>query len=333
MRVPFVETLSGLADRDRRIFLLTADVGFSVLDRFRARHPDRFLNVGVAEQDLVGVATGLAEGGYLPFVYSIATFATLRPFEMLRNGPAHHGFPVRVVGVGPGLDYGAAGFTHHALEDVAVLRCLRGFRVMVPADDDDARDALLETWDAPGPVYYRLGKSSETPIAAPAGAPGRPSARLAAPGEQVLLVAMGRATAVAWAARERLLARGVSAALAVVREIVEGGVPGLVDLLRGRARVVSVEDHAVIGGLGTIVAETLAEAGIGARLVRVGLRPRGAAWAPGDGEGDLTPEAVCRAAEAGVAPGDPATPRRACAPDARRAPTRPAPTARGSPRT
>src|SRR5262249_21341178 len=122
MRATFVRTLGELADRDPRILLLTADLGYTVLEPFAERFPDRFFNVGVAEQNMVGLATGLADAGFLPFLYSIATFASLRAYEFVRNGPVFHRLAVRIVGVGGGFEYGPAGPTHHALEDVGVMR-------------------------------------------------------------------------------------------------------------------------------------------------------------------------------------------------------------------
>src|SRR5262245_52293790 len=123
-----------LAERDPRVLLLTGDLGFRALEPFAARFPGRFFNVGAAEQNMVGLATGLAEAGFVPFVYSIAPFATLRPFEFIRNGPVLHRLPVRVVGTGGGFEYGVAGPTHHALEDVGTLRTQPGLTVLAPAD-------------------------------------------------------------------------------------------------------------------------------------------------------------------------------------------------------
>ena len=122
MRGAFVRTLMGLAERDPRILLLTGDLGYTVLEPFAERFPDRFFNVGVAEQNMVGLATGLAGAGFIPFVYSIVTFASLRAYEFIRNGPILHHLPVRIVGVGGGFEYGTAGATHHGLEDVGVMR-------------------------------------------------------------------------------------------------------------------------------------------------------------------------------------------------------------------
>src|SRR5439155_27168271 len=109
--------------------------------------------------------TGLAESGFIPFVYSIATFATLRPYEFIRNGPVLQGLQVRVLGIGGGFEYGHAGMSHHALEDLGILRLQPGLMVFAPADYRQAESALLATWDLPGPAYYRVGKheSREVP--------------------------------------------------------------------------------------------------------------------------------------------------------------------------
>src|SRR5213080_1962554 len=155
MRRAFVNTLVELAERDPRVLLLTGDLGYMALEPFAQRFPDRFFNVGVAEQNMVGLATGLAEAGFIPFVYSIVTFASLRPYEFIRNGPILHQLPVRIVGVGGGFDYGHNGATHYALEDVGILRLQRGITVVVPAEDAQIQSMLTETYTLPRPVYYR----------------------------------------------------------------------------------------------------------------------------------------------------------------------------------
>ncbi len=134
MRRAFAKTLVELAERDPRILLLTGDLGYMALEAFSDRFPKRFYNMGVAEQNMVGVATGLAEAGFLPFVYSIASFASLRPYEFIRNGPILHRLPVRIVGVGGGFEYGHAGLTHYGLEDVGVMRIQPGITLIAPAD-------------------------------------------------------------------------------------------------------------------------------------------------------------------------------------------------------
>src|SRR5262249_47021604 len=164
VRGAFARTLAELASQDQRILLLTGDLGFMALEPFADRFPSRFFNVGVAEQNMVGMATGLAEAGYIPFVYSIATFATLRPYEFIRNGPILHQLPVRIVGMGGGFEYGSAGSTHHGLDDIGVMRVQPGIAIIAPADHVQARNAVLATWRLPGPIYYRLGKDDHTEV-------------------------------------------------------------------------------------------------------------------------------------------------------------------------
>src|SRR5215216_1545015 len=134
MRGAFTKAVIELAQRDPRIVLLTGDLGYMALEPFADTFPDRFFNVGVAEQNMIGLATGLAEAGMIPFAYSIATFASLRAYEFIRNGPVLHDLPVRVVGVGGGFEYGPSGPTHFALEDLGVTRLQPGLRVVAPAD-------------------------------------------------------------------------------------------------------------------------------------------------------------------------------------------------------
>ena len=158
VRATFVETLTEMAESDERIVLLTGDLGFMALEPFREAHSDRFFNVGVAEQNLMGLATGLADAGFTPYCYSIATFASLRGFELFRNGAVWHRLPVRVVGMGGGFEYGAAGITHHALEDIGVMRLLPSVTVVAPADAGQTGPAVRYAQSRPGPVYIRLGK-------------------------------------------------------------------------------------------------------------------------------------------------------------------------------
>src|SRR5882724_5432233 len=121
---------------------MTGDLGHLAMEPFRERFPHRFLNVGVAEQNMIGLATGMAEAGFVTYAYSIATFAALRPFEFMRNGPVLHRLPVRIVGMGMGFEYGHAGPTHHALEDIGALRTLPGLSVIIPADPAQAYTAI-----------------------------------------------------------------------------------------------------------------------------------------------------------------------------------------------
>jgi transketolase len=270
MRAAFVETLRELADHDDRVVLLTGDLGFSVIEPFAAAHPSRFINVGVAEANMIGLATGLAEQGFLPFCYSIATFASLRAYEQLRNGPVLHRLPVRVVGVGGGLAYGTAGRTHHALEDIGVLRLQPHLAVIAPADDRQARAALRATYAQAGPIYYRVGKDpTSVPELGGRFAVGR--VETVGHGTDVLFVTTGAMTATVVEAARRLEAEGVGVTVAVAAAVSPPPVDDLCHLL-GTVRVaISVEDHYLVGGLGSLVAEVIAERHAGTRLIRRGV--------------------------------------------------------------
>lgn len=272
MRRAFAETLADLAEQDQRIVLLTGDLGFMALDAFIERHPARFFNAGVAEQNMIGVATGLAEAGFRPYCYSIIPFALLRGLEMIRNGPVMHGLPVRIVGVGAGFDYGSNGFTHYGVEDLAIARALPGLSVYAPADSEQARCLLAATSDLPGPAYYRLGRDEQAVIPGLDGRFECGRVQLCADGGDVLIVAASSIAAEAANAVQSLGAKGHQAAFAVVAQIAPAPRQQLLDLLRRYRLVVSVENHILEGGLGSMLAEIIAEEGLSCRLRRCGLR-------------------------------------------------------------
>jgi transketolase len=276
MRRSFVRVLTELAEDDDRIVLLTADLGFSVLEDFAERFPERFFNVGVAEQNMVGLATGLAEAGFVPFVYSIATFASMRCYEFVRNGPVLHRLPVRVIGVGGGFEYGEAGPTHHALEDVGIMRLQPGLAVVCPADHEQAASALRATWDRPGPIYYRIGKNETATVPGLGGRFRFGRCERLGEGQDALILAMGALTTVAAEAADVLGSRGVRASVAVV-STVNPPPDDLADLVAPHRIVCTVEGHYTVGGLGSLVSEVVAGRGLGCRVIRCGV-----ACEPGD---------------------------------------------------
>lgn len=278
MRDDFISELAELAAVDERVALLTGDLGYLVLDVFASRFPDRFFNVGVAEQNMIGIATGLAEAGYVPFAYSIATFATMRPYEFARNGPVLHDLPVRIVGVGGGFDYGFNGITHFALEDYALMRSQPDMMVVAPADSAQARAAVQATREHAGPIYFRIAKRG---TAVP-GLDGRFAVggiQLIGDGADVALIAVGAITREVHRAAELLAKEGIAATVAVVSTLNPPPTADLADLLGGVPLAISVETHYLNGGLGSLVAETIAERGLGCRLIRAGVAtvPRGLA--------------------------------------------------------
>jgi transketolase len=271
VRSSFIRTLAELATRDERILLLTGDLGFAAIEPFSERFPERFFNVGVAEQNMVGLATGLAEAGYLPFVYSIATFATLRPYEFIRNGPILQHLPVRIVGIGGGFEYGSAGTTHHALEDIGLMRMQPGLTIMAPADHEQTSNILRKTWDLSGPIYYRLGKDDKTVVPGLLGRFEIGRVQQLIEGSEVLILGMGAVCAEMQAAARELQLRGVSVATAIVASISPAPVDDLADMLQKYPHAFAVESHYTTGGLGSLLCEVVAERGLHCRIHRLGV--------------------------------------------------------------
>jgi transketolase len=270
MRTEFVQALVEAADDDERVVLLTGDLGFNALEPFAERFPTRFFNVGVAEQNMIGIATGLAEAGLIPFAYSIATFASMRPYEFIRNGPVLHRLPVRVVGMGGGLDYGHNGVTHFAVEDIGMMRTQPDLTVLAPADADQARRAVEACGDLEGPVYLRLERhGTSVPGLERRFALGR--AELVGTGSDLAFVAVGSVAHEAVEAASQLATDGVDATVSVVSSFNPSPEADLAELAANVPVVVTVEAHYRHGGLGSLVSEVVAERGLDCRVVRCGI--------------------------------------------------------------
>jgi transketolase len=162
MRNAFIEELILLARQHSNIALIVGDLGYSVIEPFAEEFPNRFINAGVAEQNMTGLAAGMASEGYHVFTYSIANFPTFRCAEQIRNDIAYHNLPVTIVAVGGGLSYGALGYSHHAIQDYALMRILPNLLIASPGDPMEVKACLRYLVNNPGPSYLRLGKSGET---------------------------------------------------------------------------------------------------------------------------------------------------------------------------
>lgn len=268
MRKAFIQTLMNLADQDERIFLVTGDLGYRVVEPFAERFPDRFINAGVAEQNMIGVATGMAESGLIPFVYSIATFATLRPYEFLRNGPILHNLPVRIVGVGGGVEYSHHGQSHFGLDDIGALRVQSGLTLITPADSAQMVSALTKTWTIHGPIYYRLSKNETLAVPGLDGRFELGQIDLVCDGADTLIIAMGNIAEEAVKAQNQLSTQNIHASVAVVSSINPCPSENLIETISRFKQVFTVEAHYLNNGLGSMVAEIIAENGLNARLTR-----------------------------------------------------------------
>jgi transketolase len=272
MRNAFADELTKIAAADGRVVLLSGDIGNRLFDPFKARFADRFHNCGIAEQSMIGVAAGLSMHGLRPVVYTIAPFVTARCLEQVRVDLCYHGLPAVLVGVGAGLSYASLGATHHACEDIAMLRCLPGMTVVCPGDAVETRCALRAALRHDGPVYLRLGKKGEPVVhdAEPDFALGRGIALVE--GEDVCVLATGNILPLAVEAGRALHRLGCSTRVVSVHTVKPMDVALLRESFAAFRLVATLEEHSLIGGLGSAVAEWLADEAPGtrARLLRIG---------------------------------------------------------------
>jgi len=271
VRRAFIRTLVDLASQDERILLMTGDLGYMAIEPFAERFPRRFFNVGVAEQNLVGLATGLSESGYIPFLYSITTFVAMRAYEFIRNGPLAHGLPVRIIGIGGGFEYGHAGVTHFGIDDIGVMRLQPALRVIAPADHEQAASALRATWQLDGPIYYRLGKDDQNTVPGLNGRFDVARAQRLKEGRQLLVLATGAIARQADEAVRMLERRGIAAGFIIVDTVNPPPVEQLRQALADVPIAMTVEAHYLVGGLGSLVSEIVAEHGLACRVVRCGV--------------------------------------------------------------
>lgn len=274
MRTAFIEELSELASADPRILLITGDLGFGVFEEFARRYPRQFLNAGVAEQNMTGLATGLALEGRIVFTYSIGNFPTLRCLEQIRNDASYHDANVKVVCIGGGFSYGALGISHHATEDIAILRSLPGLTVVSPGDEWEARQATRALVSTPGTCYLRLDKSKAPPTHGPHDTFTIGVARRVREGADLTIAATGGILEVALEAAEGLaMHHGVQTRVLSVHTAKPLDTAALAAACHETGALITLEEHTVEGGLGGAVAECLLELGVVPRAFRrIGLR-------------------------------------------------------------
>jgi transketolase len=274
VRTAFINELFALAKQDPRIVLIVGDLGFGVVTPFMEHLPAQFLNAGVAEQNMTGMAAGMALSGKIALTYSIANFPTLRCLEQVRNDVCYHNANVKVVSVGGGFTYGAMGATHHAIEDLAMMRALPGLLVVAPGDPIEARAATRAIIEYTGPCYVRLGKAGEpivhsSPINFELG-----KAIHMREGRDATLISIGGILQNTVRAAERLAKKGIETRVLSMHTLKPLDVDAVLAAARETEAIFTIEEHSILGGLGTAVAEVLAETeGIKAPLKRIGVPP------------------------------------------------------------
>ena len=268
MRNAFIEELTLLAEEDDNIFLIVGDLGFGVIENFEKRFPNQFLNAGVAEQNMMGMAAGLASAGYKVYVYSIGNFPVFRCLEQIRNDICYQELDVSIVSIGAGLSYGTLGYSHHAIDDIGVMSALPGMTIYSPADAIETRRALRESMSLQTPKYFRLGKSGEPEIFNQISTEF-PNWTKLTNGRDLLVLTTGAITNEAIEAAAVLKNLGIE--ISVVAIPVLKPLAFDKDLIRRFNNVVVLEEHSESGGLGTIISEKLALSGLKANLVKLGL--------------------------------------------------------------
>ena len=251
MRNTFSEALYEAATENPDVYIVVADISpAGSMAKFSTEYPDRFINVGVAEQSMIGICAGLALKGCQPFAYTIATFSLYRPFEMVRDDLCYQNLPVTVVGMGAGVIYSTLGGTHHTQEDIAIAGALPNMQIVAPCDPQECTDATR--WCATqknGPVYLRIGKAGE-PILTKDAEPWRfGKLRYLRRGRDVCILTYGVITKMAMQIADRLQEQGKSVSVVSCHTVKPLDREGIMEALRSHKHVIVVEEHAPQGGL------------------------------------------------------------------------------------
>jgi transketolase len=248
---------------------MVGDLGFGVVDSFASELPDQFLNAGISEQNMMGMAAGLADSGHLPFVYSIANFPTFRCLEQIRNDVVYHGLPVTIVSIGAGMGYGTLGYSHFGIEDFSILSSMPGLRIISPSDPTEVKAALSEILNKPMPTYLRLGKNGEESIhgsevdISSGVLPIRKEGKF-------LILSTGSITSLAIKAADLIKATfGVDVAVYSVPIVKPLDISRIA--FDSFEVVFTVEEHRLIGGFGSLVLQELNDLGLKNQIVRIGL--------------------------------------------------------------
>ncbi len=264
MRKTFIDTLIAEAETNPDIWLLTADFGFGVLEPFKRKFPDRFLNTGIAEQNTVGIAAGLALSGKIPYVYTAIPFVSARPFEQIKVDCAYMNTNVKLIGVGAGFSYGPGGATHHSIEDIAIMRSLPNMSVLAPGSLNETKALVKDSAKRKGPEYIRLGRSGEPDLNYSVQF-GKFSTLKE--GKDVAVISTSTMLADCIAATDALEKKGVKACLFSAHTLKPFDEEGVLNLLKTNTPIVSVEEHNIIGGLADCISAVIAKSGMPCRFL------------------------------------------------------------------
>ena len=271
MRKAFVNKLTQLVNKNKDIYLLTGDLGFSVFDEFKKNFPDHYLNVGVSESNMIGMAAGLALAGKQVFVYSIIPFVTLRCLEQIRNDLCYQRLPVKIIGVGEGLSYGTAGATHHALEDIAIMSALPEMTVIAPGDPVEVECTVEKSLELKGPCYIRLGKSGEPILHKKEFIFKIGKSIVLKNGEDITIISTGNMLETALKVYDILKKENINCKIVSMHTIKPIDREIIVKSANNMDIIVSIEEHSKIGGLGSRIASVILEEKLNTKYLQIAL--------------------------------------------------------------
>lgn len=271
MRQITIEAAHKIMRSNPKSYFLVGDLGYHAVEEIEKEFPTRFINAGVAEQNMIGMAAGLALNGNKVFVYSIIPFLTMRPFEQIRNDLCYQNLDVVLIGAGAGLSYGILGPTHFAMEDIAIMRSLPKMTVFSPADETEAILGMKAMEQLKGPVYFRTGGRTEPVIFEKPYDFKLGKGHVIRNGDKVVIFASGPILKEALGAADQLIEEGLDLAVVDIHTIKPFDTELVKKMAKKAKLIVTVEEHFLTGGLGSAVAEVMAETGTAARLVRMGV--------------------------------------------------------------
>ena len=273
MRNAIISEIHNQMKVNKNIYFLTGDLGYGLLEPLEEDFPERFIDVGIAEQNMVGMAAGLALAGKKVYVYSIIPFVTMRCFEQIRNDVCYHDADVTILGVGSGLSYGILGSTHFALEDIAILRSLPNMTIFSPSDEKEALSGLDYFSNYHHPLYLRIGKKDEPVVFSGNYSFAFGKGVEISIGDDYVVFATGPIVSEVVKAVEEIFnltkKRLTLISIPTIKPLDENYI---LEKCLGKKKIFTVEEHSVIGGLGSSIAEIISEKTVNIQLVRLGTK-------------------------------------------------------------
>lgn len=271
MRNHLINKITEFAGQNENIMLITADLGFSVIEKFKERFPNRYINVGIAEQNMATVAAGLALEGNTVFIYSIGNFPTLRCIEQIRNDICYHNANVKILAVGSGFAYGTLGMTHHATEDFAIMRALPNMKVFTPCDSISAEAIAQDICRINGPCYVRLERGGEPGIFSKDEKFKIGKLKEIRKGYDIAVITIGTVINEAIKAADILREQNKNISVYSVYSLKPIDKEQILEIAKEYKYIITVEEHQITGGLGSTIAESIVENNMVTKIIRLGL--------------------------------------------------------------